>query len=581
MSNSATCPRCCRVVSLPASDPIQATRTDAWVRCPLCHSEFRLQEAIDFVPPALEIIPQPAVAVATDVDALAPLPPSTPPGRPLEDQTIPDLLINPERETFVSPQHEFAPQQPFAPQPTLAQPAISQFTAGENDECEDFSLSPELPAVRAVPMPTRAGFQIKAGGGTSSPVAIPATGTANEPWDAAGEIGNQPAFFPTAPPKRPRGFRRARRRNPIVELLMIIVGGVMGCAIGYGVLLWGFKVDPFDLAKYLPRAILPEQFRSTDSSVTGEAAHDETTPYETGPSEPTSGELKAPSGSSGAVIRPTQGESEALPAGTAPPVQGMTSPANVPPPSAAPSGGTAAPGAKAEASPPLSTSTPPIRPELPPLAEPSVPPPESQADLDGPKTDIAYSLADVLHAISAATQADAALQAARESGDTGDAAAVAELRKQNYIALAKLAETVTLLRSQNDDRQIARSSAGALVLHAANNHAKLEELGTLASHWMNTPNRANRGIVLAGTVQSVEPVGKQFRTVVKLFGRDMMVPIISAELPDVLPNDGAIVLGALVPDPRQSFPQYAGKDEPVVWGAVVEKPALVASGGAF
>ena len=64
MAGSVTCPKCSRMVSLPGGG-----QAAAWVRCPLCKSEYRLQEAIDFVPPALEIILPPERILATFVSS--------------------------------------------------------------------------------------------------------------------------------------------------------------------------------------------------------------------------------------------------------------------------------------------------------------------------------------------------------------------------------------------------------------------------------------------------------------------------------------------------------------------------------
>jgi len=47
----ATCPKCHRQVSLPATDD-----HSVWVRCPLCSGQYSLRMALDHVPPALEIL---------------------------------------------------------------------------------------------------------------------------------------------------------------------------------------------------------------------------------------------------------------------------------------------------------------------------------------------------------------------------------------------------------------------------------------------------------------------------------------------------------------------------------------------
>jgi hypothetical protein len=557
------------MVSLPAGD--QSSATDVWVRCPLCQSEFTLQEALNFVPPALEIIASPrseeeAHVALADAEAGLGDPdegavgiglsgtrrlPMSKLARPKSDQSIPDLLINPERETVVAPQQTFSADVTFAP--TVA----SQITADENTPGDDLQLSPEMPAARPTPMPTRA-----------VPMSnVAASGAAaNEPWNAPPE-GNAPMFFPPLPPKRTRGFRRAKRRNPVVELALIVVGGIAGCAIAFGVLLWGFKVDPFDLAKYLPQSMVPEPLRSASSA-------DATNPPSSSDTVRGNG-IVITRNRPASVSGPTATESN-MSNGT--PGSAITSSTPVPGPgSSVPSPSSVTGPVSNNETSPFTPVTPEAQthPALPPLPQPTTPAP---TEPDGPKSDSIYSLDDVSKAFTAATQADAAFQSARaNNGNAKDSPAVAELRKQNYIALAKLAETVTLLRNQNDDRQIARSTAAAFVLHAVDDRAKLEDLGTLAGHWLSIPNRASRGIVLAGAVQSVDPLGKQFCTTIKVLGHDLDVSVISAEKPEISPHDMAVVLGVIVPNPQQNLPQYAGKDDQVVWGAVVEKPMPAAN----
>ena len=48
------------------------------------------------------------------------------------------------------------------------------------------------------------------------------------------------------------------------EMVKIVLGGFLGLAIGYGILLWGFKTDPFNLARYLPAAIVPDSVAAPD-----------------------------------------------------------------------------------------------------------------------------------------------------------------------------------------------------------------------------------------------------------------------------------------------------------------------------
>lgn len=48
-------------------------------------------------------------------------------------------------------------------------------------------------------------------------------------------------------------------KNPIVELVKIVLGGLAGLVLGYAILFWGFRVDPFHLAKTLPARLVPQK----------------------------------------------------------------------------------------------------------------------------------------------------------------------------------------------------------------------------------------------------------------------------------------------------------------------------------
>jgi hypothetical protein len=52
-------------------------------------------------------------------------------------------------------------------------------------------------------------------------------------------------------------------------MVKIVLGGFLGLAVGYGILLWGFKTDPFNFARYLPAAIVPDSVATPDAMGAG------------------------------------------------------------------------------------------------------------------------------------------------------------------------------------------------------------------------------------------------------------------------------------------------------------------------
>jgi hypothetical protein len=257
MLNSVTCPNCSRQVSLPVGG-----QGSTWVRCPLCRGEYQLQEAFDYVPPALEVILKPHSARASSAPYDAHHFANVARPQPLQDQTIPDLLVNPELQGNAPTEFALAPELP--PQarsagltsPVGTAPALQTFATSTNEvvmsAADEFSdelqLAPELPrpAGRA---PARAAGLAK----HAPQVAVPPV-----PGQAAGFMPGV-TQWPTSRPVK-------RRRNPVVEMVKIIVAGMAGLVIAYAVLIWGFKVDPFGLSKHLPPAILPEQLKTPDDA---------------------------------------------------------------------------------------------------------------------------------------------------------------------------------------------------------------------------------------------------------------------------------------------------------------------------
>jgi hypothetical protein len=200
---------------------------------------------------------------------------------------------------------------------------------------------------------------------------------------------------------------------------------------------------------------------------------------------------------------------------------------------------------------------------------------EPAVEEDSPRGIAMLSLADFSQALSAAQQTTDKLENGIIAPVRGAAYATWQERVRGfYSSLARLAEAVTFLRKQNDDREIARAAATAFLLNLANDRANLNNLAWLANGWIDASNRESNGIVLAGTVKRVEPIGNQFLTSVKLPGRDVEVPVVSSERPEIAVDDTAVVLGVLVQDPMRNLPHYAGKDEMVIWSGLIIKSTI-------
>jgi hypothetical protein len=434
---TATCPKCCRPVTLPME-----TSSTAWVRCPLCRVEYRLQEAIEFVPPVLEVLPEPtaeySLSGATPAGAGAT---SVRVGRPSENQSIPDLLIDPEAAT-----------------------------AGRS-EIGDAAHRSDAPPKKAYARESRI---VVAG--------------------------------------------RKRQQNPFWELVKIVIGGGVGLAIACAVLLWVFKVDLFKLAKHLPAYLVPAQLRTTDSSA-GDAAS-ANTPAASPPVAENAATAKR--ADPFADYQPHRGSAEK----TMPPAKAAAPVTNVRP------------------------------------------------IVEGPKNGAVFTLSDVSAALAAANDAATAWADFTAETDQTDETNATEARDRFYASVAKLAETVTLMRGETGDQQAARSAVGEMLLNRFGDRQKFESLGRWAAADFANTMRPSNGIGLAGAIEEVRALGDQFRTFLRLPGRDSPISVISSQKPNLVAGDSAIVVGLVVDDPAQNIVGYDGPEESVVWGPIIVKATV-------
>jgi hypothetical protein len=589
MSRSQPCPKCFRMISLPATSD-----SSAWVRCPLCGEEYRLQDALDFEPPALELITEPVASIpmlqakaspsdrASDpsIDDIAEPNRAVLEGVPFD----PDLPAEPDEVTLKSVAKAPGPAMMHAdedPLEAILEEALYDDT-GKSAE-SGFAHMPEESSSEEPEVSHLADLT------SHEPGDVVKERVEADPWDAPKlrqeeptheaysrgqeNHGEHPEPFPgyededdTWPPKK-------KKKSVVFELVKILVGGVVGLAVGYAVLLWGFKIDPLGFAKMLPASILPEKLKATSSLANrpvpntdvAQNNQPDTPPVQPDTTTPANNNVvdtppaDMPNSADGAT--PTQPQPAATDSATqtVPPPDGLMNnapaggtPTTTPPTTTQPADPFGPPAGVTEGFPPLPAAVTPT-----PIPEP-----------EGPKTDKPSTLGDVSHAMTAADESFRALQSAPADLPFAD---LNTLLRNYYIGLAKLAESITLLRPQDvgDHDQSARSAAAGWISEIAADRARLEELGNLAGAWIDSPKRTQDGIVLAGTIQEIQPVGKQFRTLIKLFRRDMVLPVITTEKPSLANGDAAIVMGTIVKDPVKNLRHFDGTDDRVVWGAVV------------
>ena len=470
--SSATCPKCCRPVTLPCEAPLTA-----WVRCPLCQAEYRLQEALEFTPPVLVVLAEPAEQRSTSGATLAGADrPDARDALEAENQSIPDLLIDPTAATTARSE---------SPKWSLAAEEMETRSKTEED------LRP---------------------GGNRTMRAWPGQACSSAPASTLPSPADR-LRTPTA--------KRKRQKNPLAELAKFVISGCVGLAIGGGVLVWCLD-DPLKMAKWLPAFMVPQHLRSADT---------------TSPTTADQSSENVP------AVPQRVAENPPLPKQIDPFAD------NQPPGHVTET--TTSPAATAATTPPA------INPR--PTAQ-------------GPKTGVIYSISDASAALAATNEAAAALNAA-EKNQTDDAE-IDESRQRFYASLSKLAESVTLLRGEPGDQQAARSAAGEMLRGMFSNQEKLEALGNRAAAEFANAMRTANGIVLAGTVEEVRSLDDQYRTFVRLPGKESPISLITAEKPQVSEGDTVISIGIVVDDPIQNIAGYDGPEERIVWAVLIVKSGV-------
>ncbi|MCC7084217.1 MAG: hypothetical protein IT427_04330 [Pirellulales bacterium] len=244
MFSTASCPKCRKGVSLPTRiDP------DAWVRCPLCLAKFPLQTVLEKLPPMLEVVDAPAGAEFASMMEESP-----------ETETS---LAAPTEAPPISSAAFAAVSLAASGAPTPAG-AVEMMELGEDEDT--------LPAMDA--------GSLASSGSLNDYHATHGFREAPEDEEDSGVLELEPeqdtSEWQESPPlvESPFGVkasigRRKKKsgRNSVLEVAKILVGGGLGLTLGYAVLMWGFKKDPFKLAEILPEVIVPSALQSEYRSV--------------------------------------------------------------------------------------------------------------------------------------------------------------------------------------------------------------------------------------------------------------------------------------------------------------------------
>ncbi|MCE9545045.1 MAG: hypothetical protein K8T25_05945 [Planctomycetia bacterium] len=322
----------------------------------------------------------------------------------------------------------------------------------------------------------------------------------------------------TATARRPQVQKTRRKTGPIKQMIGIVVFGMMGIGLGYGIL---------KLVK--PKA---EIIMSIDAQVA----------TWWGSAKSMIGKGSEPTAAPNTVAKqnpPPAANPPAPPAPLTPPPIALQPPVTVPPVTAPP--------------PAPVVTTPPPTPVQPPPA-----PPESLTAHPIPAAELETALAGARSAMAAAE-------------DT--------IKPNVFFALCDLGHAVALVENPQIPPARALKQTAASVLRAAAKPANRELLGTYSHQWLFSGKRPadKTGVLLVGRVDDMGTtqtrVGELTTARVVVIGKAEQTPItvLTRDKPTYRVGDTVAILGSIVDDPAKSLPWYSGTEPKLVLSGLSQR----------
>ena len=211
--------------------------------------------------------------------------------------------------------------------------------------------------------------------------------------------------------------------------------------------------------------------------------------------------------------------------------------------------------------------------ELPvPADEPM--PEQPAAEQLGPLGVEPVSMDDLTKAVTNAQVANRQMGAV---GPTTPEEEVKKLRSNFYLSFFRLANALTFAADDAASGQLEtmRGQLDQYLRRFATDAKRLDALKYNAGRWLAFPRRTTPGIMLAGTVQSAEPVGglHEIKLGIGLDSDAPIVTVLAADAPDFVTGDQAIVLGSIVDNPADNVAGYQGSEPTAVWNGMAIKLA--------
>jgi hypothetical protein len=328
---------------------------------------------------------------------------------------------------------------------------------------------------------------------------------------------------------------KARRRSVASELIKIVLGGIAGLLIAQAILWWlpkGWRRDPFGLAPKLPTQLaflVPTDLRGLGATG-GAPSTDEGAPSPEALSSEASTDPDA--------AMPIEADRLALP-------------------------DLDDPGAKGE------------RNEEP--ADISV------DDMLGVRDAPTYTSRELEEAL---TQVQAAMDDWNDRHNTAPQADRMKRATRLFEGLYPLAWMATFADPVAEQSSAVRAKIDTVLLAMAAVPENIDLVRRAALKWLRAENRPLRGILLSGTVTSIQPQGLYVTTTLELPGeKKPVVTVVNRFDPSTGPQrsyqvgDQILLFGAIMTDPSLDIIGYSGNESTVIWSGpwIVQSPQGVGS----
>jgi hypothetical protein len=211
--------------------------------------------------------------------------------------------------------------------------------------------------------------------------------------------------------------------------------------------------------------------------------------------------------------------------------------------------------------------------ELPPLPAETAEKVDAPVEEPGLRDAPAVTAAEVDKALHSFTEANERMALAQAADDKAE---IKKLRSGFYLSLYGLADAIALAKDDPASGQLdaPRESAERLALELAAEPTQLKELKSYGAKWLAFGKRTTEGVVLAGTVQSAEQIGKLYHVKIELAADAPPQTLVTKNDPRVQAGDAVVSLGSIVKRPLEQLNGYEGSDSQVVWsGMTLKLPA--------